>query len=323
MVFIALNFLICALIIVTAFVLIIKYAKLCIKYDRLYRYLQNYLNVIITARYGNLNIKCENGVDTITFQLSKYTNTLIESIKDRDLMINEYIEKEKESQNLKQDFIASLTHDLKVPIIAQDNTYDLFLNGSFGELTLIQKDAIKNLKISNNDLKNLIINLLDAQKLDTKNLELNRELLNLNDLIKEIIEQNKAMLLIRNKEIIFNSNCENILYKIDKFLLKRALNNLISNAVFYGRNSKNIYISLNKNTDSIEITVSDEGDGIKEDIINDIFKRYYTSAKKYSNIGIGLGLYIVNKIVKAHLGSITAKNNKTKGASFIITLPVK
>ena len=323
MIFIALNFLICALIIITALVLVIKYAKLSIKYNRLFKYLQNYLNVIISTRYGNLNTKCENGVDALTLQLSKYTNALIESIKDRDMMINEYIEKEKESQNLKQDFISSLTHDLKVPIIAQDNTYDLFLNGNLGAISDVQKNAIKNLKISNNDLKNLIVNLLDTQKLDIYNLNLNYELTNLNDLIKEVIEQNKSILTIQNKEIIFNSNCENISYKIDKFLIKRALNNLISNAIFYGKNSKNIYIDLNKTDDFIEIAVIDEGDGIKEDLINDIFKKYYTSAKKYSNIGIGLGLYIVNKIVKAHNGTIKAINNKTKGASFIITLPVK
>ena len=323
LIFIALNFLICALIVVTAFVLVIKYANLTIKYNKLYKYIQNYLNVIITARYGNLNNKCVDGVDALTLQLSKYTNALIESIKDRDTMINEYIEKEKESQNLKQDFISGLTHDLKVPIIAQDNTCDLFLEGKFGIISDVQKDAIKNLKISNNDLKNLIINLLDVQKLDTKELVLNYEIINLNETIKEVLEQNKSILTIQNKEIFFNSNCENVLYKADKFLLKRALNNLISNAIFYGKNSKNIYISLYKNNDFIEITVSDEGDGIKEDNINDIFKKYYTSAKKYSNVGIGLGLYIVNKIILAHNGTIKAKNNKPKGASFIINLPIK
>ncbi len=322
LIFIALNFLICALIIVTALVLVVKYAKLYIKYNRLFKYLHNYLNLIITLRYGNLNIACDDGIDAITLQLSKYTNALIESIKDRDTMINEYIEKEKENQNLKQDFISSLTHDLKVPIIAQDNTYDLLLSGSFGALTKTQENAVKNLKISNNDLKNLIINLLDVQKLDIKNMELNIESINISELINEVIEQNKSILTIQNKEIFFNSNCENVVLNIDKFLFKRALNNLISNAVFYGKNSRNIYISLNKNINSVEIIVSDEGDGIKEDIINDIFKKYYTSAKKYSNIGIGLGLYNVNKIVNIHNGKITAKNNKTKGASFIITLPL-
>jgi len=78
------------------------------------------MNLITSARYGNLNNKVEDGIDALTIQLSRNTNALLESISDRDNMIREYIEKEKESQNIKQDFISCLAHDLKVPIIAQD-----------------------------------------------------------------------------------------------------------------------------------------------------------------------------------------------------------
>ena len=135
-----LTFIICTILIVL--VVILKYSNLYFKHKRLSKYLYNYLNVITSARYGNLNSKCEDGVDALTIQLSRNTNALLESVFDRDMMISEYIEKEKQTQNIKQDFISSLAHDLKVPIIAQDNTYDLFLNNSFGELTDIQKSAI-------------------------------------------------------------------------------------------------------------------------------------------------------------------------------------
>ena len=75
--------------------------------------------------------------------------------------------------------------------------------------------------------------------------------------------------------------------------------------------------------ENIAISILDEGDGIKEEDINNIFTKYYTSAKKYSNIGVGLGLYIANKIILAHNGKIIAKNNKDKGACFSIVLPYK
>lgn len=303
-------------------ILIVKYTNLCIRYKRLNKYLYNYLNIITSARYGNLNSKCEDGVDALTIQLSRNTNAFLESVCDRDKMINEYMEKEKQSQNIKQDFISSLAHDLKVPIIAQDNTYDLFLNGNFGELSDIQKSAIKNLKISNNDLRKLIIDLLDVQKLDRQELKPSIKEVNLNDLIQEVIEQNKSILMIQNKEIIFEQK-EQINYSLDSFLFKRVLNNLISNAIFYGKNTKNITITLKKTKTSIIISISDEGDGIKEKDINNIFKKYYTGVKKYSNIGVGLGLYIANKIVLAHNGILSAKNNKNKGATFSIELPYK
>ena len=314
-----LTFIICTILIVL--VVILKYSNLYFKHKRLSKYLYNYLNVITSARYGNLNSKCEDGVDALTIQLSRNTNALLESVFDRDMMISEYIEKEKQTQNIKQDFISSLAHDLKVPIIAQDNTYDLFLNNSFGELTDIQKSAIKNLKISNNDLKNLIADLLDAHKLDKQQLTLNIENININKLINEAINQNKSILTIKEKEIIFYYG-EEIEYPLDSFLIKRVLNNLISNAIFYGKNSKNITIELAKTQYEIIISVIDEGDGIKEEDINNIFTKYYTSAKKYSNIGVGLGLYIANKIVLAHNGKIEAKNNPDKGACFSIVLPL-
>ena len=310
------------IVILLALVLIVKHANLCVKYNRISRYLYNYLNVITSARYGNLNSKCEDGVDALTIQLSKNTNALLESVFDRDSMINEYIEKEKQTQNIKQDFISSLAHDLKVPIIAQDNTYDLFLNGNFGELSEVQYSAIKNLKISNNDLKNLVLDLLDAHKLDRQELNPKVKEVNLNKIISEIIEQNKSILTIQNKEIVFKQECE-ISYPLDSFLFKRVLNNLIANAIFYGKNTKYITLSLEKKQNNIVISVSDEGEGIKEKDINKIFKKYYTSAKKYSNIGVGLGLYIANKIVLAHNGEIIAKNNKEKGATFSIVLPFK
>ena len=315
-----LTFIICTILIVL--VVVLKYSNLYFKHKRLSKYLYNYLNVITSARYGNLNSKCEDGVDALTIQLSRNTNALLESVFDRDMMISEYIEKEKQTQNIKQDFISSLAHDLKVPIIAQDNTYDLFLNNNFGELTDIQKSAIKNLKISNNDLKNLIADLLDAHKLDKQQLTLNIENININKLINEAINQNKSILTIKEKEIIFNYS-EEIEYPLDSFLIKRVLNNLISNAIFYGKNSKNITIELAKTQYEIIISVIDEGDGIKEEDINNIFTKYYTSAKKYSNIGVGLGLYIANKIVLAHNGKIEAKNNPDKGACFSIVLPLK
>ena len=310
------------LIISLSSLLILKYASLCVRYKRLSRYLYNYLNVITSARYGNLKSKCDDGVDALTIQLSRNTNALLESVFDRDMMIGEYIEKEKQTQNIKQDFISSLAHDLKVPIIAQDNTYDLFLSGKFGELSEVQRLAVKNLKISNNDLKNLVLDLLDAHKLDRQELQPKIKETNLNNLINEVIEQNKSILMIQNKEIIFKQSGE-IIYPLDSFLIKRLLNNLISNAIFYSKNSKEITISLFKNEKNIVISVSDKGDGIKEEDINKIFKKYYTSAKKYSNIGVGLGLYIANKIVIAHNGILSAKNNKDKGATFSVELPYK
>ena len=313
---------ICISLLVTTVLLLIRIFQIKKRHYKLFKFLHNYLNSIISARYGNLNAKIEEGEDILTKQLSKNTNALFESITDRDKMIQEYIEKEKDRQNLKQDFISGFAHDLKVPIIAQDNTYDLLLNENFGKLTDKQKTAIQNLKISNNDLKELVLNLLDVQKYENDALCLNKESVELNQLINEIIEQDKSIFTIQNKNIIFNSNNSEVFYNLDKFLFKRVLNNLISNSITHSKDSKNIEINLTQNKDNIKISVKDEGKGIDETDINNIFEKYYTASKKYTNTSTGLGLYISNKIITSHKGKITAKNNESKGATFTITLPL-
>ena len=292
------------------------------RHYKLFKFLHNYLNTITSARYGNLNSKVEDGVDIITKQLSKNTNALFESIADRDKMIQEYIQREKERENLKQDYISGFAHDLKVPIIAQDNTYDLLLNENFGKLTFEQQTAIKNIKVSNDDLKKLILNLLDVQKYENGSLNLNKEKTEINELINEIIEQDKSIFLIQNKNIITESNKDKIFCNLDKFLIKRAINNLISNAIAHSKNSNDIIIKTKKNENSVEISVIDNGPGINEEDINNIFEKYYTASKKYSNTSFGLGLYISNKIVAAHNGKIYAKNNPDKGAIFTISIPL-
>lgn len=305
---------------VICLLILFKHIRLIKKHKKLLKFLYKYLNSITSARYGNLNLKIDEGFDSLTLLLSKDTNALLESILDRDIMIKEYVEREKESQKIKQDFTSCLAHDLKVPIIAQNNTYDLFLNENFGKLQKNQKNAIENLKISNNDLNNMVLNLLDAYKLENNNYELLKEKVELNKLINEIIKQNESILKIQNKEIVFNSNQKEITYNLDKFLFKRALNNLISNAICHSKRSRKIKIELIKSENNIKISVIDRGDGINEEDIKNIFEKYYT--KKFSNLGVGLGLYIVSKITTAHNGTITASNNKDKGANFTITLPL-
>jgi signal transduction histidine kinase len=154
--------------------LFFKYFKLAEEKARNYSYLRKAINTITAVRYGNLQARVEEGHNEILKRLSHKLNDMFESISDREDMVQEYIAKEKEANLLKADFIATLTHDLKVPIIAQDNTFELFLSGKFGELSEIQKDALKKLKISNMDLKHLVDALLETFKMEQARIEVKK-----------------------------------------------------------------------------------------------------------------------------------------------------
>lgn len=278
-------------------------------------------NEINSARYGNFQINL-NEKEDIT-GLYKSLNSLFESIYDRDLVINEYREKEKENYNLKEEFVAALTHDLKVPIIAQDKTYDLFLQNKFGELNETQKDVILKLQESNSELKEMVDSMLETYRTDNKEIELNVEQnINVEEFILNCIEGFKNVIEPLGKKIEFHLNCPSFTAAFDRFLIKRVLNNLIMNSIKYSTKSDRIDIHLNKIADNFSIDVIDYGEGIDEDNIKKIFNKYYSITNKTTRISTGLGLYLANKIIKKHKGSIEVESKKDEGSIFRIILPI-
>ena len=278
-------------------------------------------NEINSARYGNFQINL-NEKEDIT-GLYKSLNSLFESIYDRDLVINEYREKEKENYNLKEEFVAALTHDLKVPIIAQDKTCDLLLQSKFGELNEIQKDVILKLQESNSELKEMVDLILETYKTDNKEIELNVEQnINVEEFVLSCIEGFKNVMELSGKKIEFHLNCPSFTAAFDRFLIKRVLNNLIMNSIKHSTKSDRIDIHLNKIADNFSIDVIDYGEGIDEDNIKKIFNKYYSITNKTTRISTGLGLYLANKIIKKHKGSIEVESKKNEGSIFRIILPV-
>lgn len=301
-----------------------KNAKMLSSALLLEQYLKKIVQIMSKIRYGILQQKVDDGFSPLTEELSRALNSSIESIVDRENMIKEYIEREKEAQSLKTDFIASLTHDLKVPIIAQDKTFDLLLENKFGELTQEQREALSNIKVSNIDLKYLIEALLETYKLEQAKINLNISYgVDVISTIKEIIAQIEPIAIAHSTEINFHSSNQDIVADIDTFLIKRVLHNLILNALTYSESASNIDVNLSSESGFLKIDVKDYGIGIDEAEVKKIFEKFYSGATKYLKSSTGLGLYISNKIVQLHKGKLKVSSKVGKGTTFSIILPLK
>ena len=284
-------------------------------------YIKRAKNEINRARYGNFQIKLDTKKDK--FGLYKSLNSLFESLTDRDLVINEYREREKENNNLKEEFIAALTHDLKVPIIAQGKTYDLLLQDKFGKLDEVQKEVLNKLKDSNTDLKEMVNSILETYKIENKGVELKiEENINVNEFLKNCISSLQNLAESTGKTISLKDNTQ-VFADFDSFLVKRVINNLIVNAIYHSKTTDKIDIHLNKTADTFSIDVIDYGDGIDENEIQNIFKKYYSITNKNARVTSGLGLYLSNKIIKKHRGVIEVESKKNEGSIFRIILPAK
>lgn len=319
-------FIICIILIVSLISLSLKYKRLKQTFRNHKKSLRSILKTINSVRYGNLYERVKSDSFVLLPNFSESINRMIESIVDREDMINEYqndlnkkIEALKEIEQIKEDFVATLTHDLKVPIIAEKNMLQFLLENRFGELNEKQREAIVHLQHSNKELIELVEIILETYKLNETNIVLNKENVDINDLIYTVIEEMQPIAEANSQRVNFITKYDGFI-NIDKFYIKRVLKNIILNGLSYTEIGGVLDINLEDAENFVYIKITNYGKSIDENEIEHIFDKYYSSAKKFRKIGTGLGLYLSNKIIDAHGGKIKVESEENSNTTFMILL---
>lgn len=291
----------------------------------------NFLNKIsITVqevRYGNFSHRLNTEQIKETKKLSETINKMIESLYDRELMIKAYqAELETQTQdlsemlNMQRNLTATLTHDLKVPILAEINALQLFQNGDFGEITDTQLHTIQTMLKSNQELLFLVNTILDTYQHRTGNFKLLKTQECIISTIKEAILE--MSFLIENHTIIFNPPVEKLFFNFDRIEIKRVLKNLLNNAFAYTKKDGTIQIELEIKEKEVIIKVIDNGKGIAPELLDKIFEPYFSTSKKMRKVGTGLGLYLTKQIIEQHQGKIKVSSIQEQGSIFSFVLPI-
>ena len=283
--------------------------------------IDNYIVLPVRAKIESLK---ENDIYIKANRASNFSASSmelkLEDRKRRHIIIIKNITDQKELENLKEDFVATLTHDLKVPIIAETNMLELFLNESFGPVSEKQEIALKNMQVSNKELLDLVQIVLETYKYRDGNISLYKENIMLRSFINEIVDEMEPISIKNNNKLKFSSPRDIRVYA-DRIQLKRVIKNLIQNAISYGEPNFPIEISIGEIPKYIVIKVKDYGAGISQSDIDKIFNKYYSAAKKFRKIGTGLGLYLALQIVKGHGGELAVESEEGKFTEFTIKLP--
>lgn len=240
--------------------------------------------------------------------------------KKRYVLIIKDVTNEREIETLKEDFVATLTHDLKVPIVAEANILDFLLAGKFGEINDKQKVALKNMKSSNKELIELVQIVLETYKIKEKGIKLLKENIKLNGFIADIIDDITPFAAMSGLKVQFEQT-RDIKVTADPMQLERVIKNLINNAISHSNTKKDIDIVTGEIPGFITISVIDYGQGIPQKEIKHIFNKYYSAAKKFRKIGTGLGLYLSQQIVRAHGGEIRVESEENVKTEFCIKIP--
>ena len=227
--------------------------------------------------------------------------------------------KQKKVSDVKTDFINNITHELKTPLTTLGISTKILERKDIRENEAQFNSVLHTISRQNNRLQNLIDQVM-ANSLGENEIELQKEKIDTESFLKAIVTDFKITYPKVTIETHFNT-AETFLI-LDKFHLTTAVLNVLENAVKYGSNTILIKTELIKN--QFNISIKDDGIGISKNKHSLLFDKFYRveQGNLHNAKGLGLGLYYVNKIIKAHQGTVAVMSDLGKGSVFTIKFQV-
>ena len=300
--------------------------------------LQTKVIVLIVDRKYSLSIEFKDDTKDSVYEaigLATYSNSkstvisyisIFESLwKQVELIerVTKLSEELKYQENVHRQFINVAAHELRSPIQPILGLAEILRSRKERENE--KQDELLAIIIRNaKRLKELTENILDLTRIENQSLNLQKEIVNIDDLILKTLEDIKSHK--KSIRLIYDDSKKEssspLLVEVDRGRLIQVISNLVSNAIKFTKEEDTITVATEKrsnNMDLLLVRVKDTGTGIDEDIMPRLFEKFVTKSEK----GIGLGLFISKSIIEAHGGRIWAENNADRrGATFTFSLPL-
>ncbi len=288
---------------------------------------------------GSVTVFSELGLFVIVGTLISF---VIEKYKKTDI-VNEFEQKEKEylkaikkfeddisrmhkEIKLRDEFLSIASHELKTPLTSMllklQSVLHNIRNVSLANFSV--ENLLKMLETAEQQtqrLSRMINDLLNVSLITTGKLNLELAEADLTEIVKEVTSEFSEKLEKSGYELRLDTDGP-LIARVDKLRIEQVLTNLLSNAIKYG-NGKPIGVKVARSNSHAKIIVKDHGIGIEHDKNGKIFELFERVVPNNGYKGLGVGLYIVNQIIKAHHGTIKVDSTPTIGSTFTIELPLK
>lgn len=237
------------------------------------------------------------------------------------LMTTDVTERAKLARQ-REDFVATLAHDLKNPLIGQNRVLDLLLQNQIGTLTKRQEEVFSVLKNSTVDMLELIGNLLEIYRIDAGAQQFKFEEFDVKKLVDSCIDQ--LHLRADTKGVRMTTRVPDVTVSADQPAMRRVIMNLLDNAIKFTRPGTDIDVSCQNQESEFVLQISDSGQGIKAEYVPTLFQRFAQAefGSAYAN-STGLGLFLCRQIVEGHGGTISCESAEGIGTTFFVTIPTK
>lgn len=226
----------------------------------------------------------------------------------------------KELEQLKNNFVSLISHDLKTPIAKIQSILNRLKHKAESEEL---RTEIHNLQAYSEELNKYIRSIIQLLQVESRDFQLHKEIIDVNDIIKEVIK-NLAP-LAQEKKINFVEDLEPLFsMEVDKTLIREVLLNLLENAIKYSFENTVITIRSKEVENKVWIEIIDQGEGIGADEVKNVFGKFVRGkTQDLKTKGTGLGLYLVKYFIELHGGEVFLESQLGKGTKVYFSLPVE
>ncbi|MDI2586425.1 cell wall metabolism sensor histidine kinase WalK [Psychrobacillus sp. NEAU-3TGS] len=223
----------------------------------------------------------------------------------------------------RREFVANVSHELRTPLTTMSSYLEALADGAWKD-DEIAPAFLQVTQTETQRMIRLVNDLLQLSKMDSRDYDLNSEIVNFNQFFNRIIDRFE---LSKSQHVTFHRMLSDKAYyvDIDTDKLTQVLDNIISNAMKYSPDGGNIRFGVAEQDHVLTVMISDEGMGIPSENVNRIFDRFYRvdRARARSMGGTGLGLAIAREMIEAHGGRIWAESEEGYGTTVFFTLKVE
>ena len=228
-----------------------------------------------------------------------------------------------ETNNQREYFTQTLKHDLKIPTLAQLRGLDVLKDGICGELNKEQKDMIEEVQKSCKYVLDIISTVLKTYRIETSQNKLIYQNFNINDLVFEVFKENTNLSLDKMVNFEVKSNPKDIYVEADREEIKKVIENLLLNAVFYSNEFETISVNINSDQDCLSFSIKSKGIALSKKECSTLFEYFTPQKVHYGAIGERISLYLSKKIIDMHNGKIFAISDEAGVNTFNFIIPIR